>query len=583
MKSVLTLSHVSDVYRDFLAQVLIEQLFPTVNILIVVDTEISLTPGPAAFGIGRVIDLIRNASAGCMHFSVTLARRSNANPSINPNPAPNQPKYEGFRFDRQEPDGTTNTIDLFDEIWGFGFKPDNFNGPDSNIFQPNALPLSDAELQVLTRWMNERQGGIFATGDHDYLGASMCSRIPRVGTMRLWTNAQGVPPINGSDRIDTNRPATPAQADITGNPAEIPFDNQSDAVPQAIEWVAWSSVWVSPLTVKRRPHPILCHPTHGPINVMPDHPHEGRCFDTAINPATGIAEIELDGTYDFLGYAGDEYPSDGGVRPTPKVIAYGTTLPDPPYNHEKGDSPHKRFPMVSIYDGHQVHIGRVAVDSTWHHWMDINLTGIEAAADKTNWEKISRYFLNLAVWLAPPRIAQKCLLFHLLESHFEYVGLQEFSPRVPLFDLGSVLKNKLKRVFGPCWVTQFVLDWIFVYDVKLHTRLIEHYLAVPERRLPKPKPDPCLTCPPLGLLEEAVLGGMVQQTFDVVTPIRQELGDRLDTQKRFELDVFEKRMREGVACGLHEIARALDASLQYTRELFVTETLRKSEEISLVS
>ncbi|HXG64516.1 MAG TPA: hypothetical protein VNO70_05375, partial [Blastocatellia bacterium] len=405
MNHELELTNVPDVYRDFLIKIHDKiRLFSTVKILVVVDTEISLTPGPAAFGVGRVIEFIRNTRVGCMRFNVTLARRSNAAPSINPSPAPNQPKYEGFRFDRKEPDGTTNTVDLFDEIWCFGFKPDNFGGPDANIFQPSAIPISDSELKVLTQWMNERQGGMFATGDHDYLGASMCSRMPRVGTMRLWTNADGVPPIDGPDRIDTNRPANAAQADIAGSPAVMPFDNQSDAVPQPIDWVAWSSIRIAPLTYRRRPHPVLCHPKHGPINVMPDHPHEGRCFDTKINPVTGMAEIKLDGAYDFLGYAGEEYPTVGGIRPTPTVIAYGTTLPDPPYNHAKGDSPAKRFPMISVYDGHRIDIGRVAVDSTWHHWMDINLTDLEAAADKMNWEKISRYFVNLAVWLAPPAI-----------------------------------------------------------------------------------------------------------------------------------------------------------------------------------
>lgn len=566
----LDLLDVSDVYRDFLSHLHDRiKLFSTVKILIVVDTEISLTPAPAAFGIGRVIELLRSSSVGCMKFNVTLARRSALPLVINPSPAPTQPKYEGFRFDQKEADGVTNIVDGYHEIWCYGFKPDNSGGPDANITQASAFPISDSELKVLTQWMNDRQGGVFATGDHDYLGASMCHRMPRIGSMRLWTNADGVPPIGGLDRIDTNRPANAAQADIAGgSPAVMAFDNQSDAVPQPIQWVTWMSSWVSPFFRKRRPHPVLCHPTHGPIDVMPDHPHEGRCFDTAINPATGQPEIKLDGTYSFLGYAGDEYPTVAGNKPTPMVIAYGTTLPDPPYNHAKGDSPYKRFPMISVYDGHQINIGRVAVDSTWHHWMDINLTGVEAAADKTNWEKISRYYLNLAVWLAPPSIPRKCLVIHLLESHFGYLGLQEYSPKAHLFDIGTALRDKLTLWFGPCWVTQFVLDWIKIYDPRIHLALLEQYLPRPFPKGPRPGPNPCLTCPPFELIEAAVLGGMVRETLEMVTPIRQELGTQLGTKKSLDLEAFEKHMQEGVGHGLKELSQSLEKSFKHTQGLF---------------
>ena len=71
-------------------------------------------------------------------------------------------------------------LEQYHEVFLFGFAPDNSGGSDSNI---SAHPwyTTDNELKVLEDWMN-RGGGVFATGDHDYLGASMCHRIPRVGT-----------------------------------------------------------------------------------------------------------------------------------------------------------------------------------------------------------------------------------------------------------------------------------------------------------------------------------------------------------------------------------------------------------------
>jgi hypothetical protein len=53
-------------------------------------------------------------------------------------------------------------------------------------------------------------------------------------------------------------------------------------------------------------------------------------------------------------------------------------------------------------------VGRVATHSTWHHWFDQNIDEIEAKGGE-NWAKISRYFLNVATWLAPPMPVTFCL------------------------------------------------------------------------------------------------------------------------------------------------------------------------------
>lgn len=240
-----------------------------VKILVVIDGAVTFNSG---FGLGMMIDTMRAPAYSYVRFDLTLADRDGA-AGFNATPGDYQATYTGFRFDRTEGDGTP-TIHKFDEIWCFGFHPGNDAGPDVNITNPVFNPTSDAELEVLARWMDEREGGIFATGDHDYLGASMCHRIPRVSTMRRWSNAQNVPPINGTTRHDTNRPATPAQADIGGTPAVMPNSNEEDHVPQPLEWKRYSSGF--PFFPRRySPHPILCDREYGIIDVFPDHPHEG--------------------------------------------------------------------------------------------------------------------------------------------------------------------------------------------------------------------------------------------------------------------------------------------------------------------
>lgn len=565
MNTDIDLHHVVDIARLELADYIKKHLHHTVRILMVVDTEISLSPGANAFGIERVIRLLRDSHVGCMHFNVDVGLRSAGAFSVVPMPTGTNAKYLGFRFDSVLPDGS-RVIDHYDEVWCFGFKPDNAGASDTNITQPSALPASDAELAVLVTWMNNK-GGVFATGDHDYLGASMCHRIPRVGTMRAWTNAQGVPPINTSLRIDTNRPANAAE--MAGTEV-IEFDRQSDAVPQPIEWVPWLSFHHPWLLHARwqRPHPVLCHPTLGPINVMPDHPHEGVVFDHVPQPDVGLAPITLTNTYNFGGgTSGNEYPSAGAVQPLPMVIAHGRTLADPPLVHEKGDSPAKRFAMIGVYDGHRANVGRVAVDSTWHHWMNINITEIEIAGGN-NWEKIKRYYLNLAVWLAPPHIPRHCFHFHVLEGLYSYPGIEDFRPKADLFELGITLRHSLIRWYGPCWVTQFVLDWIGHIDIKLRERLIEYYLAVPFPKRPfPPRPDPCLTCPPPDLVEQAILGGMVHAASELIHGEGGGIETSLKRLQNVDPDELDKQLLKGAAEGLKELKTLYARSLERTAQL----------------
>lgn len=550
------LDGVSDVYRKAVAEVhALIRFRTTIRILVVVDGGISLTEAPSGFGVGRVVRLLREHT-GCTTFAVDLARR-NGTAATNPNPAPSEPRYVGFRFDQQ--DGGVPIVDRYDEVWCFGFLPgNNDGGPDGDITSSTALPATDGELKVLTRWMNDRRGGLLAMGDHDYLGASMCHRIPRIRSMRRWTNAQGVPPIGGFDkpdtalRHDTNQPATPAQISAG---ALIPFAVQEDAVPQTIDWVPWIAQQLSVFRIAERPHPILCHPTYGPIDVMPDHPHEGWCYEDD--------EIDLTATYQFLDLSGPEYPTVNGQQPRPTLIAYGTTTPNPPFNLDKGPSPKKRFGMISVYDGHRANVGRVATDSTWHHWFDENIYEIEAAGGP-RWEKIRKYYLNVADWLAPPVRIDWCVIFEAIRTQFTYLGFQEYSRGASVFDLGRPFHSHLSRHLGPCWVTRWVLDNVVVDDdfyAWLKDRLFW------KKGIPVPGGDPCLSCPPLEAIELAVLGGLVRAAFPIADEIKAHVEREAEAPLKLEPDRLLRMQREGVELGLKAFRGALARSVKELQPL----------------
>jgi hypothetical protein len=500
---------VADISLGYMAPVLDyirPWIFKTfVDILVVVDEEIATQPG-AGFGIGHVIELIRNSHVGCMHFRVDIALRDGQATAVVGSPAPFGPKYVGFRFDMQ--DGGNDVLDKYEQVWCFGFKPSNSGSlDDAEITQAGAFPASNAELAKLAAWMKDRKGGLFATGDHHFLGASMCRQIPRVGTMRRWTNADGVPPIGSPDRIDTLRPPSPAyEPSNPGGPLALGNGpHQGDLKVQPIQWVAWQwSFW--PIFWRKRPHPLLCHPILGPINVMPDHAHEGLCVE---NPPLG-------GTYNFDGAgAQPEYPpaTGGGPQPKPQIIAYGSTLGDPPYNFSKGPQPARsKFPMISVYDGHLAGVGRVATDSTWHHWMDVNIEEIKNA-DTNDWKLIQRYFINLAVWLNPPGFTTRCFYICAFKSHFAYPGFQEYQRGLHRYELGRALKVHLSYIYGPCWVRDLI--WWKIRDfARIDMRILE------EREPPRF---------PLGvidgdLVEEAILGRIVEQTMDDAEAIKRGAG-----------------------------------------------------------
>ena len=520
------LAHIERYFRPL-------RLFQRADILVVVDTEIATQPG-VGFGVGSVIELIRQTTVGCLRFRVDIALRNGESPHVVNSPAPYAPNYRGFRFDMVA-DGDS-VIDKYEQIWCFGFKPSNSgSNNDAEIDQPSSFPASDAELAKLSQWMDDRKGGLFGTGDHHFLGASMCRQIPRLGTMRRWTNADGVPPIGTPDRIDTLRP--PSSAYMPGAPGgPLALGNgphQGDLEPQPIRWATWQSVFW-PFLYRRRPHPVLCHPTLGPIDVMPDHAHEGLCVP--------VSEINLGATYDFGQGSHPEYPDavGAGPKPTPFIAAYGSTLGDPPYNFQKGPQPARSsFPMISVYDGHKAGVGRVATDSTWHHWMDVNI-GQMQTADNSDWKKIERYFINLAVWLCPPGYSTRCWFACCLLSHFQYAGFQEYHRELPVQELGAALRQQLILGFGPCWVSQFIWDYI----------LFERRLW-PWEILQRQVKDP-LGGLDLERIENHVLGAMTQVGFEHAERIRKAVSYGKDTDGGIDNDELESLFDGAIKGALQE-------------------------------
>lgn len=277
-------------------------------------------------------------------------------------------------------------------------------------------------LDAVTAFM-QAGGGIFATGDHEDLGAGMCKDIPRVRNMRFWTNTapQVVPSAGGTDRLTTN---LPGRGDIAGSDDEYEFSDQSDQFPQRLYVNFRTTAGGIGLA-----HPLLQVPaSNRAIEVFPDHPHEGECVIPS-NLTTKLADNVT-----------DEWPAlASGVRVSPEMVAltmsHGNAFPG-----KEAVTP-RSFIAICAYDGQRVNRGRVVTDATWHHFVNINIKpGMSALAGR-DLADIKQYYANLATWLMPKNV-RLCRRFPwILTELVNYPLFEELSP-IPREQLdGPRLRN----------------------------------------------------------------------------------------------------------------------------------------------
>lgn len=406
---------------------------PTVRILFYTDDFGVTTDNSSAFGTGKLRNLILNNNPFYVNFQIDLLNRHNG----------------GHAFNKL----TAALLATYDQIWFFGISQANVPGAPEN-------ELTTAEVTALRTWMNT--GGVLMTGDHANpkpfgaaagldplvnLGRAIGFKVPRAGQLRKW---EGDPSSIAPDHNHNTQVPVPP-----GNLANIDtLGPQQDAIPQLLNLKTYP-LGFFPWFYRRRPHPIFCG-RRGPIEIFPDHMHEGQLLIPSPLNA--------------------EWPSSGGFQPGPEVIAWGT-------DKRNGSV----YPVVSAYDGDDVLVGRIVADATWHHYFNINLVGFPVNADGTPGPvlaQIANFYVNLAVWLSPrnKRTAMRCSILWYLATHPQVLEVKYNH----LYVLGGTAYDVLGRRASQCEMSQFL-----VLDIP---RLIKRKFPVPP-------------IPP----EELILGGIIEQ------------------------------------------------------------------------
>ena len=502
-----------------------------IKILMVADGTpgqfVNVTYGRLYFSLSELLDTLQNNPEPWVKFDVTKAHRQT-------DPL-GEADIENFRF-------TTPGFDInsFDQVWFFGARRN----------EADALRLADAELAIVARWMDERQGGVFATGDHDDLGASLCARIPRVRAMRRWTSAQNVPPSSGSNRHDTLLP---------GHDTNFRFNDESDDVPMPITPKLFPLPSMTVFQKRETPHPLLCG-THGIIDVLPDHPHEGEV----------IEPVSMTNNFSFPGYTNKpEFPvkldGSGEREPVHVVATAQVRARSSAQDTNKGLCNGKTIGVIGAYNGHASGVGRVAVDSTWHHWFDINLVGrplgagedpidpvtgmnpksqgfLFSPAGVAHYAKIKNYFRNTALWLSSPARQDQLFFRATWRITMLYPLIEQLDLKMPLWELGGFALDGIGRVSGPCTVRTWLLD---------------RFPKVWRERFLIPRLNSCLSCPPFDALERFVIGGMVRELLVLA-----------EKSKDYPEGVMEAEAAEAAVRGLElgalEFNEMLERSLKHT-------------------
>jgi hypothetical protein len=396
---------------------------PTIRILIYADAEIVDTE--AEFGITILRELLSMNPPASANIRVDFISRVK--------------DEAGSRLDVLLKDRT------YSQVWFFGFS--TLTREEKNE-AGNPSKFSEAELNELSRWMET--GGVLISGDHAVsnicfeepvgkgdcpeelrripfvtLGRALGKQVPRAGRMREW---EGPPTTAIDSSFNTSAPGCDNNFVAEGL--------EKDPMPQQLILVSFNEKGEESLD--GQPHIIFKGRANGKeclIRVLPDHIHEGK----VLLPS----EKEL-----------ESWPaSETGHRPKPYTVAYGI---------DKRNG--KREAVLAIYHGVEGQAGRIVADSSWHHFLNINLKGLKPGApggDSNIIDHLGQLFVNMAIWLAGSDILRKMAhyAFCTLARHplvLEEIGGHPAKIEDEICNAGRVAHHLLTKAATPCEIHELL-------------------------------------------------------------------------------------------------------------------------------
>lgn len=240
-----------------------------------------------------------------------------------------------------------------------------------NTVRMDPYQLDAGEVEALLNWMNSG-GGLLVAGDH---GAGFCD-IDDPKTFETYGKSLGEPMKRAGQLRNWNGPPT---ACIDGIPLEK-RDNHNTCEgnnPEKLDDISSQSDASAAKLLKLggEPHPLFLLTNKTLIERFPDHPHESALIELT----------KLDG----------DWPK-GSSLPVTAAKARDKRFP----------KESREYPLVIAWDG-PAQYGRIVADSSFHHYLNINLAGIPERdshglpVPKSDLDQIATFYRNLAIWLLP--------------------------------------------------------------------------------------------------------------------------------------------------------------------------------------
>lgn len=380
----------------------------TINILLYTDTkEISVDQGRGPKRVSILKNLLETKKLAFAEFKLTVINR-----------------YDGFTDTTQPPTHqkiTPELLENFDELWLFGWYQKDVRGPFTELYGGPDNELDEHELGALESWMTK--GGLLISGDHSSyapggnendpietylcLGRALGYQVPRARDMRSW---EGRPTAKFESSFNTL-----VRTEVS---SEGDSSLEEDVLPQRLVF--------PDLDAQGQPHRVFLG-KEKIITILPDHPHEG--------------EARVPQKPD------DKWPPFGEKDPDkkhkPTVIANGC---------DKRTC--ESTAMLVVYDGDKWGIGRIAADSSWHHYMDINLKGWKDGNHVKVLDLMAQFYQNLALYLAPLAKRQE-MSGALIDWVLHHPEVQEERGNHPLI-VGKVALSYLSKVATGCEIYELV-------------------------------------------------------------------------------------------------------------------------------
>lgn len=349
------------------------------------------------FGLGLLKATLENQSTFFTRYQIDVINRYydyDADGNIIHNPALLQNPHRL----------SASLLNKYSQIWVFGMHYGNHMEAAGNFggtsFDKNAKDqeFTDEEIKLLRHWM-DAGGGMLVTGDHsnwmheqaDYynLGRALGKNIPRAGDMRIWM---------GNPVSQTNSSQGLYHVDTAGDDDMANMPKQEDNQPQTtkVKYI-WhirqehiGGPFGNAFIPEYIPHPLFAAPLSadnpaGVIDVFPDHVHEGALRIPANFPE-------------------QDWPKHAGIQIKPEIISWGTNKAAGANLQEVG--------LVAAYQGKRCGIGNIVADSTWHHYINVNLVGFlnsDNTPDKTL-RRLGQFYANLAHYLCHQKVLNKLLM-----------------------------------------------------------------------------------------------------------------------------------------------------------------------------